>query len=303
MSEDLYKILGVAKTATTAEIKAAYKKLAKKFHPDLNPNNKEAETQFKKISSAYETLRDEKKRKEYDTGGSGSGPGAWQQSGGTYYEHPYYTYTQSDENARYKNQFRENFGGFNFEDLFGAGATHGGSAVKMKGQDTIYTMSIPFTESVLGAEKQFTIPGGGSVRVNIPAGIRTGQRLRFAGKGEPGFNGGPAGDMFVQITVEPSEMFSRRGNDLEVEVPVSFAKAALGGTLRVPTVSGAVEMEIPQGTSSGTKLRLKGKGVKSKSATGDLFVKIKVTVPKTINVELEQALRKWQSENEPEVQA
>lgn len=275
--KEYYKMLGVNEGSTKDEIKKAFKKLARKYHPDLNPNNKEAEEKFKKLSEAYNVLSDDEKRKEYDSGEFKFSDN--QQPG---HQKPFYYESQSGDASKYQDIYSDFFGDRgNFR------------STKTKGEDNVFQMNIDFESSILGAEKQITIPGSGTLVVKIPPGIRTGQKLRFAGRGGEGYNGGPKGDMFIQISVKHSSQYLRNKNDLEIEVPVVFSKAILGGKLEVPCVDGKVEVNLPEGVSSGMKLRVKGKGVRKKNKPGDLFVKIKVTVPKSIPQELKESIQKW----------
>jgi DnaJ-class molecular chaperone len=285
--KNYYKTLNVGKTASVEEIKKAYKELAKKYHPDLNPGNKMAEEKFKEISEAYSVLSNAEKRAQYDAGGMNPPPPP---PGGGY--GPFYSQTQSGDASRYRDIFREAFGGMDFEEIFGRGSRGGRGHRPLKGEDLLYQMNIPFNDSVLGAEKEFSTPEGHHLSVKIPAGIKSGQKLKFAGKGEPGVNGGPNGDLYLAVQVAPSDQYRRQERDLEVEIPVLFSVALLGGKVRVPTVDGEVEMTLPKGVSSGTKLRIKGKGIRGKNP-GDLFAKVKITVPKEIPPELEKAVREW----------
>lgn len=287
--KDYYQVLNVDRKATSEQIKKAYKDLAKKYHPDLNPNNKQAEEKFKEISEAYDVLGDENKRNLYDSGGFNQ---TWQEENR---RGPYYSHTQQGDSRRYQDIFREAFGGgfeeFDFEDLFGRGSRPHSA---IPGDDLQSEMTIDFHEMVTGAQKIIQTPNGQKVSVNIPAGIESGKKLRFPGVGAPGTNGGANGDLYVRIDVRPSPIFKRVGNDLEVEVPVDFDEAILGGQVHVPSISGTLEVKIPKGTSSGTRLRVKDKGIQSKSKAGDLYAKIKIIVPKEISKQLTQALQQWQ---------
>ncbi len=280
--KNYYQILGLEKSATKDEIKKAYKTLARKYHPDLNPNNKAAEEKFKEISTAHEILSDDAKRKQYDLGDSDFSSQANHKSE----QGPFYYKTQADDYARYKDFFRDAFGGASF---------HTEEAAAYKGMDTQYKMEINFIDAILGTEKQFTLPDGKSISVKIPEGIKSGQKLRFANLGEPGFNGGPNGDMYLQIEVKASDQFTRIDDNLEVELPISFATAILGGKARAATPYGEIEINIPKGVNSGTKLKIKEKGVRSKGKVGDLLVKIKILIPKEIDAKLEQAIKEWQA--------
>lgn len=285
---DYYKILGVEKNASMDEIKKAYKKLARKYHPDLNPNNPGAEEKFKELSAAYEILSDESKRKEYDNGG----PSFQKNSGGQGQENSYYYHTQGGDTSRYKDIFRDIFGDFDFDQA--PGGQRSRTARSSKGEDTLYKLEVDFADSILGAEKTFTTPEGKNITVKIPAGLKSGQKLRLSGIGGEGNKGGPKGDMYIQIEVRRSPIYVRDGDNIEVEVPVIFSIALLGGVVRVPTVDGEIEMNVPKGVNSGTKLRVRGKGVRLATHPGDLYAKIKIIVPKSVGPELEEAIKNWQ---------
>ncbi len=296
--KDYYKILNVSKTAKADEIKKSYRTLARKYHPDLNPNNKSAEDKFKEVSEAYEVLSDDEKRKIYDAGGMDPR----QQYTGQ--QPPYYQYTQSNDNSRYRDIFRDAFGDFDFEDLINQQTqrkTHRKSRQSFRGEDQIFQMDIDFITSVLGAEQTISLPTDDKLAVKIPAGVKTGQKLKLSGRGGPGFNGGPAGDLYIEIHVKPSTQYTRVGDNIEVEVPVLFSKALLGGSVRVPTMDGFVEVKLPLGISTGTKLRIKDKGIRKPQSPGDLFAVIKITLPKEITPELKEALKVWQ-ETQPNSQ-
>lgn len=276
--DEHYATLGVKKDASLDEIKKAYKKLARKYHPDLNPNNKEAEENFKKISLANEILSDEKKRREYDQEGEFFNQ---QQQAGNH--GPFYQDSQSGDYSRYQDIFN---------DLFNQ--QRHSQNIKSKGEDFLYRMEVDFKDAVLGANREISLPQGKNISVSIPAGIKSGQKLRFKNLGGDGFNGGPKGDVFVEIDVRPSSEYVRVGKNLELEMPIAFSKAILGGKIRVPCLDSDVEMTIPEGVSSGTKLRIKGKGIRLKDNPGDLFVKVKITIPPNIPTELKDQIRQWE---------
>ncbi len=285
MAKDYYKILNVSRSAKDDEIKKSYRELARKYHPDLNPNSKEAEEKFKEISEAYEVLSDDEKRATYDAGGFDPSKQGFQRG-------PFYTHTQSGDSSRYRDIFNENFGGINFEDLIKEQARRQGTQ-PFRGEDHIFQMEIEFKDAVLGADKIFSLPNGSKISAKIPAGIKTGQKIKLAGRGGPGYNGGPSGDLYIEIHVRSSPQFKRIGNDLEVEVSVLFSKALLGGKIRIPTIDGTVELDLPSGVSTGTRLRLKGKGIKKDKNPGDLYAVVKITMPKEITPELKVAVEKW----------
>jgi DnaJ-class molecular chaperone len=295
--KEYYKLLGVTESATQDEIKKTYKKLARKYHPDLNPNNKEAEDKFKKISEAYSTLSDPQKRKSYDEGGfdfnqSGQQNPYAQNRGAGGRERPYYYQSQDGGSSRYKDMFEDMFGGAGG---FSSGSQGYASAqnIKMKGQDALYNMSVEFKDAVLGAEKQITLPDGQALSVKIPPGIKSGQKLRFKEKGHEGYGGAPRGDMFIEVLVHDSPEYLRKGDDLEVEVSVPVYVAVLGGHIKVPSVDGFVDVNVPPAVSSGSKLRIQGKGIRKSSNPGDLFAKVKVVIPRDIPESLKSEMQKW----------
>jgi DnaJ-class molecular chaperone len=280
MMDEHYTTLGVSKNATQEEIKKAYKKLARKYHPDLNPNNKEAEEKFKTIASAYDILGDEIKRKEYDHESKYSN---YHQQAGSH--GPFYQDTQRGDDSRYQDIF---------SDLFGQRSRS--QNIKAKGEDFLYRMQVDFNDVVLGATREFTLPTQKKISVTIPPGIKAGQKLRFKDLGGEGFNGGPNGDVYVEVDVLPSTRYTRVGKNLEIEIPILFSMAILGGKIRVPCIDGEVEMTVPESISSGTRLRVKGKGIRLKDGPGDLFVKIKITVPKNLPNELKEQISQWEAQ-------
>ena len=304
MAEDYYQILGVDKEASVDEIKKAYRKLAVKWHPDKNPNNKAAEEKFKKISEAYAVLSDPQKRQQYDTFGSAD------QFRQQYSHEDIFRGFDLDEilrsfgfggsrgaRATFRTS-RRGGGGFQqyddpFADLFGSmGGAAGGrqyAHTSQKGQDAEYNLSISLEESVLGADKKISYQIENrleDISVKIPSGISTGKKLRLPGKGLSGYNGGPNGDLYLNINVLPHPIFSRDGNDLYVEKTIKFTQAALGTTIDVPTLDGSTKrLKISPGTQNNTKIRMKGYGVPGLkgAANGDQFVKINIDVPKKLS--------------------
>lgn len=296
VEKDFYAILGVSKDASEADIKKAYRKLARKHHPDQNPGDAEAEKKFKDITEANSVLSDPEQRQQYDAiramggarfsaGGPGGGAGA----------------------AGFEDLFGGLFGGgpgrhsrgFNtgnlppeFADLFGGG--FGGGAgfqpPPQRGADRQATTTISFAGSIRGTTVGLREQGGEVIEVRIPAGIRDGQKVRVRGKGGPGSAG--AGDLMVTVHVRPHDFFTREGDNLRIHVPVTFDEAALGAQIEVPTADGStVKMKVPAGTSSGRTLRVKGRGVKTSKGSGDLLVTVDVVVPRNLSKEAEQAIR------------
>jgi len=287
MAEDLYSVLGVQKTASAGEITKAYRKLAKKLHPDLNPGDTVAEDKFKQISHAYSILKDPEQRGKFDRGEiDASGQERPQQQ---YYRE----YAGGPEGARYRSSAGfEDIGAFSdlFGDVFGGGAGRRGAQFAMRGQDAQYHLDIPFLDAVNGTKQRITLPDGSTLDVSIPAGVTDGQVLRLKGKGMPGRGEGPPGDALVEIGVKPHPAFKREGNDIVVDVPISFDEAVLGGKVEVPTISGRVAVTVPAGSNTGQTLRLKGRGVKGK---GDQLVKLSVMMPEIIDDDLKSFAEEW----------
>jgi DnaJ-class molecular chaperone len=290
MAEDLYSVLGVSKTASAGEITKAYKKLAKKLHPDLNPGDQAAEENFKRVSHAYSILKDPDRRGKYDRGEiDASGQETPQQR---YYRE----YAGGPEGAQYHSTAGfEDIGAFSdlFGDMFGGGMRgggHRGARFSMRGQDAQYRLHINFLDAVNGTKQRITLPDGNTLDVGIPAGVSEGQVLRLKGKGMPGLGEGAPGDALVEISVSPHPVFKREGNDIVVTLPISFDEAVLGAKVEVPTVGGRVAMSVPSGSNSGQTLRLKGRGVKGK---GDQLVKLDVVMPDTIDDELKAFAEEW----------
>jgi DnaJ-class molecular chaperone len=297
MADDLYSTLGVAKTASAADITKAYRKLAKKLHPDLNPGDKAAEEKFKQISAAYSILNDPEKRGRYDRGEiDASGQERPQQQ---YYR----DFAGGPEGARYHTSAGfEDIGEFSdlFGDLFGRaqrGGARGGQRFAMRGQDAQYRLGIDFLEAVNGAKKRITLPDGNTLDVTIPAGASDGLVMRLKGKGVPGMGGAEPGDALVEISVAPHPVFTREGNDVVVEVPITFDEAVLGGKVEVPTTTGRVAVTVPAGANTGQILRLKGKGVKTKGGTGDQLVKLSVVLPDRVDDDLKALAEAWRAKH------
>lgn len=298
MAEDLYSVLGVAKTASADEITKAYRKLAKKLHPDLNPGDKVAEEKFKAISHAYSILKDEEQRGKYDRGEIDA-------SGQEKPEARYYReYAGGPGGARYHSSAGyEDMGDFSdlFGDMFGGGmrgagmggrSQRGGARFSMPGQDAQYHLDIPFLDAVNGTKTRITLPDGSTLDVTIPPGVNAGQVLRLKGKGHPGLGEGPPGDALVEVGVRPHPVFKREGNDIVVELPISLDEAVLGGKVEIPTIGGKVAMTVPAGANSGQTLRLKGRGVKGK---GDQLVKLNVVMPEKVDDELKAFIEEWKT--------
>lgn len=288
-TKDYYDILGVNKKASDEEIKRAYRKLAMRYHPDRNPNKKEAEERFKEINEAYAVLGDQEKRKQYDTFGA---EGFRQR----FTQEDIFRGFDFDEilsglfGGRGKREFRfGGRGGFDFGDFFsGQGGFQDTGRMPRKGGDILYELFISLEEAASGGEKRVSYQKNGRVEevsVKIPKGIPSGKKLRLAGKGMQGRNGGPPGDLYLQISVSEHPIFTRDGDDLVVEKEVNFSEAVLGTTVEVPTLEGKKRMKLPPGTQSHTKMRLKGLGLPrfQREGRGDELVKVIVRVPKRVS--------------------
>jgi DnaJ-class molecular chaperone len=289
LAADPYQVLGVKKDASQEDIQKAYRKLAKKLHPDLNPGNKKAEEEFKQVAAANDLLSDPEKRARFDRGEiDASGAERPQQR---YYrdfaegsQHPYTGDAGfadfADEDDILSRIFRREGGG--------------DGTFRMRGQDVQYRLALDFLDAVNGGKQQLTLPDGSVLDVNIPAGTREGQILRLRGKGRPGIGGGPPGDALIEIDVRPHPFFTRKGDDIHVELPVSLGEAVLGGKVKVPTPSGSVTMSVPKWANSGRVLRLKGKGVaRANGSHGDEYVTLKLMLPDKPDAELEKFVAQW----------
>jgi DnaJ-class molecular chaperone len=315
---DPYEVLGVQKSARPEEIKKAFRRLAKKLHPDANKKDPKAAVKFAEANAAYEVLGDEKKRAQFDRGeidadgkprfhgfegfGAGRRPGGFGQN--THFE----TFTWGPEGMR-RSGGRAGGGGFGrFEDILsemmgglgGAGARSGvgtqfdandfGAAPR--GQDLAVALTITLAEAAKGASKRVRLPTGKDVDVKIPAGLTDGQQIRLKGQGVAA-GGGAAGDALITVSIAPHPYFKAEGTNLRLDLPITLYEAVLGAKVRVPTLDGAVELAIPAGTSAGRTFRLKGKGLPAKGAPGDLLVTARIVLPDNKDPELEALMRRW----------
>ena len=292
MSDDPYEVLGVKRDAAQDEIRAAYRKLAKKLHPDLNPGDKQAEEKFKQVSVAYDLLGGPEKRGRFDRGeidASGA-------------ERPRERYYRDFHGADAGAHSYSTAGGFadfmENEDILSEilGRRAGGARFRMPGHDVHYRLPVEFLEAVNGATKRITMPDNATLDVVIPPGTQDRQTLRLRGKGGAGIGDAPAGDALVEIEVRPHALFARKGDDIHVELPISLPEAVLGAKLDVPTPSGSVRMTVPKGSNTGTVLRLRGKGVARKGQPGgDEYVTLKVVLPDQPDAELEEFATRWKA--------
>lgn len=291
-SSDYYEILGLKKGASADEIKRAYRKLAVKYHPDKNPGNKESEDKFKQISEAYAVLSDPQKKEQFDRFGSTGFHQRFSQ------EDIFRGFDAGDIFKDFGNGtddvFTRMFGG-------GFGRQGGFGRRKQRGEDMLMELHVTFREAVDGGEKRVSFMREGKreeLSVKIPAGIEDGFRLRVPGKGGSGLNGGPAGDLYLSVTVAADPVFTRDGDDIIVEREIRFTEAALGTSLDVPTLDGGKRIKVPAGIQPGTKVRLKGFGAPhmGKTTRGDLYVRVNVKVPEHLTAEqramLEELARK-----------
>lgn len=341
---DYYEVLGVNKSATDAEIKKAYRKLAKKYHPDMNKDNPKAEELFKEVTEAYEVLSDKEKRKLYDqfghaafdegagqggaygAGGQGFGSGAGGfggfggqgfrggfSGGGGFGNSSFGGFGSGNFGGGDGGSFHFNgnsgdgyqeyyYTGDNLDDIFDGffGGSRKGRSRSKDGEDVLAKVEVSFEEAALGADKviRFRAPDGSeqSLQVHIPAGIDSGQKIRLKGKGMPGQNGGGAGSLLLEVTVQSKPGFERKGMDIYTTVEIPFETAVLGGETIVPTLSGRVSCKIKEGTQSGTKIRLKGKGIvsmKNPSQKGDEYAVIQIRVPRNLSADAKQKLQEY----------
>jgi DnaJ-class molecular chaperone len=312
---DPYEILGVSKGASEAEIKSAYRRLAKKLHPDANKHDPRAASRFAELNAAYEIAGDDKKRKAFDNGeidaeGKPRFRGFEGFSGQPGGGRPGASHFESFNFGHDGFQRAAGAGGGGFEDIlrgmFG-GATRGGArgfgsqfepeefGAPGVGPDLHAELTIDLAQAAKGAKTRVHLPTGKDVEVKIPAGLTTGQQIRLKGQGWPSA-AGKAGDALITVHVAPHPLFKLDGADLRLDLPITLYEAALGGKVRVPTLDGAVELAIPPATNSGRTFRLKGKGLKSKSAAGDLLATVRIMLPERSDDELNELMRKWRED-------
>jgi molecular chaperone DnaJ len=280
--KDFYKVLGVSKDVSEAELKKTYRKLSRKYHPDTNPGDAKAEAKFKEVSEAYSVLSDSKERAEYDQmRAMGPGPRFNPGAGG---------------GQGFPGGFNgANMGGAGFEDvfanLFGGGGFNRGP---QKGADLSMSSTLDFIDGVKGTQLKVRL-GGGETTIKIPAGVLDGQKIRIAGKGQQSPNGGPAGDLIISVTVKPHPVFTRDGMNLRLTVPITYSEAVLGATIQVPTLGGEpVKLKVAPGTPNGRVLRVKGRGVVTAKAEGDLLATVEIAVPSHVSEKAKHALEAFE---------
>jgi DnaJ-class molecular chaperone len=307
---DPYEVLGVSKSASEAEIKKAFRSLAKKNHPDTHPGDKNAQKKFQEISAAYEIVGDKEKRVKFDAGEidaggnprgfdprqhggfQGAGPGGgrdfhftWDNAGG-----------ETQEGFRAEDLFSDLFGGLGGRSRRGGG----GARQPARGEDFAVATTISFDEAIKGGTRRVAVPNGEQIDVKIPTGLKDGQQIRVKGRGGAGRHGGPPGDILIDIKVAPHPGMTREGNDIRMDLPVTLKEAVLGGKVPVQTPSGTVALSVPANANTGTTLRLKGKGVApANGAAGDLYVRLVVTLPDHADAELAKFAEGWKADYDP----
>lgn len=326
---DPYEILGVSKTASEAEVKSAFRKLAKKHHPDANKNDAKAASRFSELNAAYEIVGDDKKRKAFDRGeidaegkprfqgfggqgfGGGGQGGPWGQAYG--HDPNFESFSFGPEGVRRGGARGAGAGAGGFEDLLrGMFGEMGGARARQSrgagnsyfdpedfgaqaaGRDLNASLTINLEDAAKGAKTRVHLPTGKDVEVKIPAGLTDGQQIRLKGQGWPGARG--AGDALITVNIAPHPLFEVHGSDLRIDVAMTLYEAVLGAKVRVPTLEGAVELAIPANTSAGKTFRLKGKGLKGKTGAGDLLATARIVLPEDGDDELKALMRKWRDE-------
>ncbi len=295
---DPYIVLGVPKTASDDDIRKAFRKLAKKHHPDLNPGDKKAEATFKEITQANDILSDKEKRRRFDAG-------EIDESGAEVPPRGFYRDQAGGPGGAkyYRSGGQEEFGDMSgiFEEMFRrrggnpGGVFGGGDEFEMP--PVSYTLPVPFLVAARGGKQRVTMPNGKTLDIDVPEGATDGQTLRLKGQGRAAGNGRPAGDAYVELRVQPHAFFEARDSNIHVELPVTITEAALGGKVKVPTVGGPVMLNVPAGSNTGSSLRLKGRGLLDKKSgqRGDQYVKLKVVLPEKPDDKLKEFLEGWEA--------
>lgn len=292
---DPYSVLGVSKDANQKDIKAAYRKLAKKLHPDTNQGNDKIAEKFKEVSASYNIIGDEKQRARFDRGEIGADGQEKAPPG----------FGGGRRQSQGQGQGGSDFFGGGAEDIFseifgnfkrGSGGGSRSGPAPSKGRDKTFAIDVTFTEAALGGKRRLTLGAGGrTLDVKIPAGITDGKQIRLKGQGDSGVAGGPKGDILINVRVKTHEIFVRDGDNISIELPISLPEAVLGAKVSVPTIDGTVNLTIPAGSNTGSTLRLKGKGIPKKDGEtrGDQFVKLKVVLPEDQDEKLQDWVSKW----------
>lgn len=282
--EDPYSVLGVAKSSSDAELKKTYRTLAKKLHPDINSGDEKIAERFKEVSAAYALLRDKDTRARYDRGeinADGSEKGF---AGGGFHPHA---------GGMGAGRFGEGFDPEEiFASIFGGGRQR---TRRQKGQNRNYRLNVDFLDAVKGGKKPLTLGNGKTLNVTIPENVREGQKIRLKGQGDDGLGGGPAGDAMIEILVRKHSYFTREGNDIHLDLPLTLEEAVTGAKVNIPTIDGIVAMTIPKGSSSGRLMRLKAKGTKDQKTKtrGDQYVRLQIMLPAEPDDDLEKTIEKW----------
>lgn len=287
-----YDILGLKPSASEDDIRKAFRKQAKTWHPDLNPGDAKAESRFKDINAAYDLLSDPEKRARYDRGEIDA---EGRETFANAYAHAHHggaAHGPGPHGFGQAGAYHFSFGGDAPEDLFSHlfGARSAGRA---RGQDRRTAVTVDFLDAALGAKRRVTLSDGRSLEIAIPAGLKDGQTLRLKGQGEPGWGGGPAGDLLLEVAVAPHKLFHRVGDDVYLDLPITLGEAVLGGKVTAPTLDGRVTLTVPAKSNTGSVLRLKGKGIKG----GDLYVTLKVALPERVDAELAGFVERWSREH------
>ncbi len=313
---DPYEVLGVSKSASEAEIKKAFRNLAKKHHPDTKGGDVAAKKRFQEISAAYDILGDKDKRSKFDTGQidesgnpRGFDPRAHGFEGGPFGKPGggpgdfHFTWTDQEPGGHGHGGTAE---GFRPEDLFadllgGLGGRGRGKTQQRAGQDFTVSTTVSFEEAAHGGTRRVVLPNGEQIDVKIPAGLKDGQQIRLKGRGGAGKSGAPSGDVLIQVSVAPHPYFTRDGRDLKIDLPVTLKEAVLGAKVPVRTLTGAVSLSVPPNSNSGTVLRLKGKGIpgQGKEPAGDLYARLVVTLPDEVDAELQKFAEGWKANYDP----
>jgi molecular chaperone DnaJ len=304
--KDLYGVLGVAEDADDQTIRRAYRKLARELHPDTHPDDPDASERFKEVTAAYDVIGDAAKRAEYDEFRRAvAGQGLWEPRGApgrdgdprvwTWFENGDFGGTEGRAWETFDNSTWTTFEADDLDDLLGGVLGRSRRrATRQRGDDLESVLVLEFEDAIHGLTTDVTLDGPDGTqrfKVRVPAGVNDGQRIRLPGKGGPGINGGPAGDLYAVVRVNPHPVFGRRGHDLTVDAPISWPEAVLGTEIDVPTLAGPpVRVRVPAGTPHGRTLRVRGQGVRAAQATGDLLVGIRLTVPDHVTEDQRQAV-------------